>query len=147
MTYAAWDGYRTAVLVIDTPTEALRVEPGPLGTTEGRFPFNETIHIITAFNPGIQLSDSENALRHRELGSLLDERGARFFTARGADPEWSHVEASFAVLGLARTDAVALGRQFGQDAIFEWTPRAWAIVGCDEERVERSGWSCRAVPG
>jgi hypothetical protein len=121
VTYAAWDGYCTAVVVIDTPTETLRVEPGPPGTAEGRFPFDDTIHIITAFNPGVRLSDSENTLRHRELGSLLEERGARFFTARGADPEWSHVE------------------ELGLDGDEDRAPRTAGQFGSARQRRRRRG--------
>ena len=39
----------------------------------------------------------------------------------GGNPSWTHVEPGAAVIGMDEADAVALGAEFGQEAIFVLT--------------------------
>ena len=74
---------------------------------------------ITAFNPYSQrLERSENLRHNRLLAEAIEQRGLAFLNAEGRDPSglWP-VEESFFILGITQADAVALGKQFCQNAI------------------------------
>jgi hypothetical protein len=45
------------------------------------------------------------------------------------------------VIGVNEADAVALGAEFGQDAIFVLTPADRRVIGCADRRVVATGWS------
>jgi hypothetical protein len=48
------------------------------------------------------------------------------------------------VIGMDEADAVALGAEFGQEAIFVLTPAARRVVGCTDNRVVTNGMVHRA---
>lgn len=63
----------------------------------------------------------------------------------GGDLGWTHTEASFALIGVDEAYAKALGRDFGQDAIFEWTSTELSVLACDGERRSSAGWRMAAA--
>jgi hypothetical protein len=67
------------------------------------------------------------------------------FPAAGGDRTWTHVEAGVAIVGIDDVQARELGREFGQDAIFEWSPTALAILSCTESRARYTGWTATPV--
>ncbi|MEU6086701.1 DUF3293 domain-containing protein [Streptomyces sp. NPDC047085] len=143
-----WDLYRTAIAHIQYQGRTVRVEPRPWGTAEGPFPESAgvgTVHVITAWNPrGRTASADDNA---RAQGQLLDEirnRALTWWVAEGGDVSGTHREESVAVVGLSDAAALELGRRFGQDAIFAWTPDAWRVLACDSAAVAASGWAASA---
>lgn len=74
---------------------------------------------ISAVNPrSRRLSERENRRRHRRLKAWLDEAGLRYLEGAGVDPDgdWPP-EPGFLVAGLDRDSAIALGRQFDQNAV------------------------------
>lgn len=74
---------------------------------------------LTAWNPGSrERAPDENRAAQERLTQRLRDRGLRFFTgeAEADDGAWPP-EPSLLVPGLARADAVALGRELGQNAI------------------------------
>jgi len=74
---------------------------------------------LTAFNPlGTQKSDTENDQAHAELTKTLARLGLESIEGSGSevDTQWP-AEKSLFSLGLNREDAIAIGRQFDQDAI------------------------------
>ena len=74
---------------------------------------------LTAFNPlGAQKSDTENDQAHAQLAMVLTDLGLEFIEGSGSE-EGTHwpAEKSLFALGLNRRDAIAIGRQFDQDAI------------------------------
>jgi Protein of unknown function (DUF3293) len=74
---------------------------------------------VTAFNPGSEpLPVEENVARQRELERAVTEVGLMSYSGEGIgdDGQWAP-EPSLLVLGIARDDAVRLGRQFGQLAV------------------------------
>lgn len=76
-------------------------------------------HFITAFNPeSRRLSADENVARHAALGERIDVLGARRLAAAGLDPggQWPP-EPGYLVFDLADDVALALGRDFDQNAI------------------------------
>jgi hypothetical protein len=42
-------------------------------------------------------------------------------------------------------DVLALGAEYGQDAIFKLTPADRRIIGCAGQRVTITGWSSRST--
>jgi hypothetical protein len=74
---------------------------------------------LTAFNPlGTQKSDTENDQAHAELTKTLARLGLESIEGSGSEvgTQWPAEKSLFA-LGLNRRDAIAIGRQFDQDAI------------------------------
>jgi hypothetical protein len=74
---------------------------------------------VTAWNPGGEAASPEaNARRQAELEAELDERGLTWLPGAGAHPtnDWPP-EASALVLDLDLSEAIALGRRFGQAAV------------------------------
>jgi len=74
---------------------------------------------LTAFNPpGTQKSDTENDQAHAELTKTLARLGLESIEGSGSevDTQWP-AEKSLFSLGLNREDAIAIGRQYDQDAI------------------------------
>ncbi len=79
----------------------------------------ETWCFVTAANPDSQALDAEtNQTRDEALRRVLAERGCATFdgVGRGDDGAWPH-EISHLVLGLSKSEGVALARAFGQRAI------------------------------
>jgi hypothetical protein len=52
-----------------------------------------------------------------------------------------------ALLGVAEADAVALGAEFKQDAIFAFSTVNRRVVSCTDGRVETTGWTSEPDPG
>ena len=130
---------------MDTTPESLRIAYlRTVVTVEGR-PAAEAVReigtfwVLTAWNPGSEpFSDTENAERHRQLCARLDELGHTWLPALGASPDGSWSEESVAVPGLDRETALALGREFGQEAVFEVTAENLRVHGCSGDRqIER----------
>ncbi|MBC8484329.1 MAG: DUF3293 domain-containing protein [Actinobacteria bacterium] len=140
---------------MDATPESLRIAYlQTVVTVDGR-PAAEAVHdlgpfwVLTAWNPGSErLSDAENAERHAALCARLDELGHNWLPALGTSPDGSWSEQSVAVPGLDRDTALALGREFAQEAVFEATAEALRVHGCDGDwRVERRhGRSAHPTP-
>jgi len=141
---SGWGAYIDAVLRIEAPDGVIWVRPQPISRSTGQYPDPEgrTICVITAHNPGGRLaSDAENASAQARLTAELERRGLTWWPAAGGDASWRHVETSAAVIGMREADAIALGAQFGQDAVFLLTPADRQVVGCAERRIVATGWS------
>ena len=139
-----WDAYTTAAVRIEAPGGAIWLRPAPISRTDGQYPDPDgrPIYVITAHNPaGLLASDQANAAAQSRLESELRRRGLSWWPAAGGDPSWTHVEASVALLGIPAADAVALGAEFKQDAIFVFTPADRRIVSCTDSRLVTTGWS------
>ncbi|MEW2621129.1 DUF3293 domain-containing protein [Streptomyces sp. NPDC048106] len=140
-----WERYRSAVVEIRFPDRTVHVAPRPTGTAEGSFPEaagGATVHVITAWNPrGRTASPDANARAHRLLLREVRRRGLTWWSAEGGDTSGTHREESVAVVGLGDTAARELGRRFGQDAVFAWTPGAWRVLACETDTVSVSGWT------
>jgi uncharacterized protein DUF3293 len=103
---------------------------------------------MTAHNPGGRTApDAANAAAEMRLTTELERRGLTWWPAAGGNPSWTHVEPGAAVIGMDEADAVALGAEFGQDAIFVLTPADRRVVGCTGKRVVATGWSAEPDTG
>jgi Protein of unknown function (DUF3293) len=145
-----WDGYaRVVVEIVRDRRGILRVQADPTGRV-GRWPWDspEPVHILTAWNPGHERpGDAANRARQAELEADLTELAPARWSARGTIPGTAQYDEGVAVQGLEAEQARALGARYGQDAVFEWTPGEWAIVGCRESRRVAFGWSAETTLG
>jgi Protein of unknown function (DUF3293) len=145
-----WDAYAGAVIRIERPGGVVWVRPAPLTRTAGDYPDpgGRAIYVMTAHNPGGRMaSDAANASAEARLTAELERRGLTWWPAAGGDPSWTHVEPGAAIIGMDEADAVALGAEFGQDAIFVLTPADRRVVGCADRRVSMTGWSIEPDAG
>ena len=144
-----WVAYRRAVVdVIPTDRSPFRIVPAGPGMP-GPWPegLRPPVVIVTAWNPdSTRLGTDENAARHRGLAAELAELGVRWWPAIGRDVGDGHSEQGAAVIGLPESDGVRLGRAHGQAAVYVWTPAAWEVVSCTDDRRHTSGWLLTAVP-
>lgn len=132
---AQWPFYLRAVVDIDFPTHSLRVAPTPVPHGVSGLPYplpgGRTIHIVTAFNPaGCEATAEANLRAQRELQHHVRVTGRQWWPAVGGDRAGTHREISAAIAGLDDTQARALGRRFGQDAVFAWSPASWRLLAC-----------------
>jgi len=144
----AWDAYVGAVMRIEAPSGVFWVRPAPVARTNGEYPdpAGRAIYVMTAHNPGGRItSDTANALAEARLTAELERRELVWWPAAGGDPSWTHVEPGAAVIGMDEADAIALGAEFGQEAIFALTPADRRVIGCAGRRVVATGWS--SAPG
>jgi hypothetical protein len=114
--------YRQTSFLADTPRGRLRLgigEKSPeleaLLAAEGA----RSWAYVTAYNPGSSLlSDRENVQRQEALERAVSQKGFVFFRGAGVgdDGQWP-AEPSLLILGVARNQAIDLGRRFGQRAV------------------------------
>lgn len=87
--------------------------------------------IVTAHNPdGFRVSDAANEKAAAELRMELMNQNRYFFPVTGGSPDFSHAEEGFGIVMDCADQAVALGRQWRQEAVF------WVEDGTVEL------WSC-----
>lgn len=119
----SWPEYRTTVFLSDeTP-------PWP------------AFAIVTACNPlGVVLDEADNRQRDEALLASLHERGLRPLRAIGCSPDLSHREPGWAV-PMGRAEAIALGREFDQDAVYWVSDDSLWLLSCPPrvEAAERLG--------
>jgi hypothetical protein len=142
-TEADWDSYDRAVVDV-TPTDGttFRITPGPVGDV-GAWPagLGAPVVVVTAWDPdSVPLRVRDNRARHLRLVAELDRLGLGHWPATGRDPDSPHHEDGVAVPGLPEPDGVALGRRHGQAAVYVWTPDAWVVVSCTDDRRRAHGW-------
>lgn len=88
------------------------------------------IHVITAWNPGDERPRGEiNEARNQELRAEISARGLEALEALGSDPNSSHAEKSWAVVGMTDDTAIELGRKYGQVAVFRITESQQSVLG------------------
>ncbi len=141
-----WVEYARTVVEIFRPDEPdegdVVVGAAPPGQV-GEWPWASTqpVHILTAWDPGDERpSTEENRARQAALeADLRVETDAVWFTL-GVDPVSGHREEGIAARGVSEAVTLALGARYRQEAIFVWTPDAWAVVACDVGRRLVTGW-------
>ncbi|MCD2193010.1 DUF3293 domain-containing protein [Actinomycetospora endophytica] len=133
-------GYAHARVVFEFPDGRLTLRPAE---HPGRYPLDASpVHVLTAHNPGAARPGAvENRRNQAALEAELTACGLTVTRAVASATDGSHAEESAAVLGWDDDRALALARRFGQDAIFRWSPTAWAVVPCDGGSALRLGWT------
>jgi hypothetical protein len=133
-----------------TVVEILRPESVSLTVRSARdadeaswpWPTDEPVHILTAWDPGAERPGRErNRMRQQALESDLAQMAVPRWAAVGVDAATGRREEGVAVRGIPEAKVLALGARYAQDAIFTWTPGAWAIVACEDGWRLASGWS------
>lgn len=92
------------------------------------------------------MPDAANIFAHERLTTGLQKMGKTCFAANGGDVEWTHVEQGFAVIGMTDEEALALGRDFGQEAIYGWSPSTLTVLSCDTAKIHMMGWDVVTNP-
>jgi Protein of unknown function (DUF3293) len=132
-----FDAYRTARYEVDSGDGKIVLRHGercrPLEALLD--PASPEWAFITAWNPrSEELAPEENQRRQQRL---LGELGQRFRIMPGAGVGDGWSEESVLVLGIARAEALLLGRRFGQLAILAGRlGEAAAVVACEEDARE-----------
>ena len=87
--------------------------------------------VVTAWNPfSEELSSAVNAGRHAELCQRLGNDGLAWLPAAGSSPDGGWAEESVAVVGIDLVAARSLGREFGQNAVFEVADGMLRVHAC-----------------
>ncbi len=109
---------------------------------EGGWP--EQFSVITACNPMSSGERGNDASAITLLRKHLSRRGLKRYRITGSSPDWSHQEASFAVWNLSMQEAIKIGREFQQNAVF-WIERGEIeVVSCaNGERKFIGKWESR----
>lgn len=93
-----------------------------------------SVHVLTAWNPGKDRpGDVINREQNQALRLRIEAMGHSPFSAIGRDPNSDHAEESWAVVGLTDQEAIALGRAFGQVAVFRISGSRQTVLGCVDE--------------
>lgn len=140
----SWAAYRGAVVFLKIFGEDAVVGPlDVIGETGVEFqnPNGATVHVLTADNPNGQTqADEANRAAYDVLLDVLAELDVQVSPAAGGDVGGAHIEAGAAVTGLTDEEAIQLGRQFSQHAIFAWRPDTWDLIRCSDGAVESRAW-------
>lgn len=104
-----WINYRTTVFVVDNEAR------GPVDQSGHRL---ATFAVITAWNPEGKIQSKEtNDMLDQQLTKRLESFACPKVRAYGCSPDFRHRELGWAA-GIPREQAVELGCEFGQVAIF-----------------------------
>jgi hypothetical protein len=116
------EAYRRTTFAADTPRGRLALRIGEASAELDSLLASLGVRswaYVTAWNPGsVQRGDKENERRQRELVATVATCGLTAYAGEGIgnDGRWPS-EPSLLILGIARVQAIELGRQFGQVAI------------------------------
>lgn len=117
-----WAAYETTLFTVATPFGKFEIRPGQISPLLDQLLDHlgaRNWAYVTAHNPRSQrLSGDENAARHEELKRRVLDGGYPAFEGEGVgqDKTWTP-EKSLLIVGIDATEAVALGKEFGQFAI------------------------------
>ena len=102
--------------------------------------------IITAWNPMDRpTSGAENVREDEALRRTLELKARPYFRATGCSPDLSHREPGWGVQ-MPKTDAIALGRRFGQRAIWWIENGQLTLIHCtDGEEIPIGKFDLRIV--
>jgi hypothetical protein len=136
-----FESFSRAVVAIEFADGAWVLQPRELGVTDGNFPFDEAVHIVTAYNPGgLVGNETENRARHRLLARRTIDLGLETLPRVGSAQDGSIPEPGLLIQGVDRAAALALGRNFEQSAIYEWTEDSLAVIGVYDNTERPMGW-------
>ena len=122
-------GYCDAIVTVADPDERLLVDAshdrGPLWT-------------VTAYNPySVPRPDTVNVRRQVDLQAEVDRSGWTSFPATGSSPDGSWSEPGLALAGVSEEQALALGREWGQHALYLAVDGVLWVVECSTGRHTR----------
>ncbi len=104
--------------------------------------------VLTACNPrGEAATPETNALLEEQLRRYCEDQSLVSWPVIGGTPDWHYHERGVG-LPIDLAQALTIGRNFDQDAIFWIEEDNLCCVACDtQERVQMGSWSARLVRG
>lgn len=93
--------------------------------------WSEKFAVITACNPMSCGDWEDDAASTVRLRKHISRSGHKRHRVTGASHDWSHQEAGFAVWNLTLEEAVAIGREFHQRAVFWVEGGRIEVVSCE----------------
>jgi hypothetical protein len=114
--------YRASDYRIDFSGRTIVLQPGLRSTQVAQLFALHAVtcgSFITAYNPqGAQRSTAENEQAHQQLLTHIESQGLKFLEGEGSEAgtDWPAEKSCFA-LCLGRSEAMKIGRFYGQDAI------------------------------
>ncbi len=125
--------YSATLVEIELPTGRLTLPPVAAPALPDLPAELDGAFIITAWNPrSRRLELEENQARNAALAHQLQALNAEVWPAVGRDRLDRWREESYAVSGITLEQALELGRDFEQNAIFEVQPGGMRLHLCDE---------------
>jgi hypothetical protein len=101
-----------------------------------RLGFQLPCHVVTAYNPGGRAAaDVDNQAAARALGADSRLDGLIVLPSVGGHPDGEWLEPGVAVIGLCRQQARALGRAYGQLAVYELQGATRWVIACGSDDV------------
>lgn len=130
-----WHHYGTTVVAVEDGNGGWTPLNGDQAIAD--WPFTGTVHVLTAAEPfGRQRPPEVDTIDNANLAHRLWLDGHLVRRATGADPTGAHIEPGILVAGLGRTEALALGRQLDQEAIFEINSQELLVLACFDDRID-----------
>ncbi len=86
---------------------------------------------MTAYNPKRFASDAENKAADTNLRKLLEKEKISHFRITGCSADLVHQEAGWGLVGVSLAQAIEIGRQHGQYALFDVRDGETFVVSCD----------------
>jgi hypothetical protein len=112
-------------MIIDEYLKTVFLGPPP----ESGWPHD--FQIVTAHNPKRFASETENNEADTSLRKLLEQEQIFHFRITGCSADLSYQEAGWGIVGIEFDRAIQIGRQYGQNAIFEVLDGEAFVVSCD----------------
>jgi hypothetical protein len=104
----------------------------------------ENFAVVTACNPRGGGSREDDAMATSALAHCLDKRGYGQHPVTGLSGDGAHEEFGYAVWGCSLEEALELGREFHQNAIFWIVCDRLEVISCETAARELVGlWSER----
>jgi Protein of unknown function (DUF3293) len=135
-----WEGFASAHTWIYAERSWWQLIPRPVEAAapagSDRLGFQLPCHVVTAYNPGGRAAadaDNRAAARALRADSRLD--GLMVLPSFGGHPDGAWLEPGVAVIGLCRRQARALGRAYGQLAVYELQGATRWVLACGSDDV------------
>lgn len=133
-----WNEYLDTEVYFETSKRSVILRP--VAEPVAQEPPCRPLHVISATQPGSDPRAADGVVRLALLTEELRQRCLGSIRAVGLSMTSDYYEESRAVFGLADAAARALGRRFGQVAIFSWRESRWSLLACAHEREEHRSW-------
>jgi hypothetical protein len=133
-----WNEYLNTEVYFETSQGSVILRP--LAEPVAQEPPCRSLHVISAIQPGSDPRADDGIVRLALLTEELRQRRLGSIRAVGLSMTSDYCEEGRAVFGLDDAAARALGRRFGQVAIFSWHGSQWSLLACAHDREEHRSW-------
>ncbi len=136
-----WEGFASAHTWIHVEGGWWHLIPRPIDAPvppggAARLGYGSPCHVLTAYNPGGRAAaDVDNRAAARALRADPRLDGLVLLPSFGGHPDGAWLEPGVAIIGLARHQAQALGRAYGQLAVYELDGTTRRVIACHSGHV------------